>query len=61
MAASTQIKLRLKKGRSYTGKVKATLANPFVTAADEKTAAELIRSGYFERVKEKAKAAESTA
>lgn len=48
--------LRLIKGRSYTGEVKATREKPDVFTDDEATANALVASGYFSRVdKPKAK------
>lgn len=42
--------LRLIKGRSYTGEVKATREKPDVFTDDEATANALVASGYFSRV-----------
>ena len=42
--------LRLIKGRSYTGEVKATKEKPDVFTDDEATAKALVASGYFKRV-----------
>jgi len=40
-------KLKLIKGRSYTGLVKATAAQPFVDVENKATADALVSSGYF--------------
>lgn len=40
-------KLKLIKGKSYTGSLKATLSNPFVEVDDEEQMTELVESGYF--------------
>ena len=50
-------RVKLVKGRSYTGAVKATRDNPLVDVADKKTADALIASGYFVLVSEETPAA----
>ena len=49
-------RVKLVKGRSYTGAVKATKENPFADVPNKDTAEDLVASGYFELVpEEKAK------